>query len=165
MEYREYCEGNPETRVVADSEQSQLLEIYKLHAELADRVSQRREGANRLYVSLLVGLVIFLAALLRFGIGDAPVKLVLCTVSFFGVLLSASWFVVIKSYQQLNREKFRVLHDLETRLVYQFFTLEWDPKVEGKKSSRYWRLTHVEQALPFIFLALFAGLTTYALYQ
>lgn len=109
------------------SEQEQLLEIYKLHAELADRVSQRREGANRIYVSLLVGLVIFLAALLRFGMGDAPVKLVLCTVGAFGVLLSASWFVVVKSYQQLNTEKFRVLHDLETMLVYRFFTLEWDP--------------------------------------
>ena len=147
------------------SEQEQLLEIYKLHAELADRVSQRREGANRIYVSLLVGLVILLAALLRFGIGDAPVKLVLCTVGVFGVLLSASWFVVVKSYQQLNTEKFRVLHDLETRLAYQFFTLEWDPDAKGAKSNRYWRLTYVEQTLPFIFLALFAGLTLYALFQ
>lgn len=147
------------------SEQEQLLEIYKLHAELADRVSQRREGASRIYVSLLVGLAIFLAALLRFGMGETPVKLVLCTVGIFGVLLSASWFVVIKSYQQLNREKFRVLHDLETRLAYQFFTLEWDPEAEGTKSNRYWRLTHVEQTLPFIFLALFAGLTLYALFQ
>ncbi len=36
-----------------DPDRTELLEIYKLHAELADRVSQRREGANRLYVSLL----------------------------------------------------------------------------------------------------------------
>ena len=47
---------------MSESEQDRLLEIYKLHAGLADRVSQRREGANRLYVSLNVGLVIFLAA-------------------------------------------------------------------------------------------------------
>ena len=31
-----------------DSEQNELLELYKLHTELADRVSQRREGANRM---------------------------------------------------------------------------------------------------------------------
>ena len=30
-----------------DENKRELLEIYKLHAELADRVSQRREGANR----------------------------------------------------------------------------------------------------------------------
>ena len=50
-----------------DEDKTELLEIYKLHAELADRVSQRREGANRLYVSLLTGLFIFLAAMVRYG--------------------------------------------------------------------------------------------------
>ena len=34
---------------MTDSTRNEMLEIYKLHAELADRVSQRREGANRLY--------------------------------------------------------------------------------------------------------------------
>ena len=32
---------------MTDSTRNEMLEIYKLHAELADRVSQRREGANR----------------------------------------------------------------------------------------------------------------------
>ena len=53
-----------------DSKRKELLEIYRLHADLADKVSQRREDANRLYVSLLVGLGVFVAALLRFGNGD-----------------------------------------------------------------------------------------------
>ena len=83
--------------------------------------------------------MIFLAALLRFGIGDTSERLVLCVVGIFGMSLSCSWFVVIKSYRQLNTEKFRVLHDLETKLAYPFFTLEWDPKSEGRKSNRYWR--------------------------
>ena len=148
--------------MTADSEQDQLLEIYKLHAELADRVSQRREGASRLYVSLHVGLVVFIAALLRFGFGDAPESLVLGTIGGVGALLSVSWFVVIRSYRQLNTEKFRVLHELEKRLPYQFFTLEWDPEAKGEKSNRYWKLTHVEVTLPVIFFALFLALTAYS---
>ena len=32
---------------MTDSTRNEMLGIYKLHAELADRVSQRREGANR----------------------------------------------------------------------------------------------------------------------
>ena len=147
---------------MADSEQKERLQIYMLHAELADRVSQRREGANRLYVSLLVGLVVLLAALLRFGIGDASERLVLATVGAFGVLLSVSWFVVIRSYRQLNTEKFRVLHDLEKQLAYRFFTEEWDPLSQGGKSNRYWRLTNVEVTLPVIFGLLFLGLVVYA---
>lgn len=145
-----------------ESEQGRLLEIYKLHAELADRVSGRREGANRLYVSLHVGLVVFVAALLRFGFGDAPEHLVLGTIGAVGALLSISWFIVIRSYRQLNTEKFRVLHELEKRLPYRFFTLEWDPQSEGKKSNRYWKLTHAEIALPAIFLGVFLTLVAYA---
>ena len=139
------------------------MEIYKLHAELADRVSQRREGANRLYVSLLVGLMVFLAALVRFGLGDTPERLVIATVGGFGVLLAVSWFIVIRSYKQLNSEKFRVLHELEQHLAFQFFIREWDPKSQGQKSNRYWKLTNVESALPALFGLLFAGLIFYAL--
>ncbi len=151
--------------MMADPAQNELLEIYKIHAELADRVSRRREGANRLYVSLLVGLVVFLAALLRFSNGEAPEQLVLATIGFFGVLLSISWFVVIRSYRQLNTEKFRVLLELEKLLPYQFFTLEWDPLSEGRKSNRYWKLTNVEVTLPVIFCVLFLGIIAYSLLQ
>ena len=150
---------------MTDAEQDRLLEIYKLHAELADRVSQRREGTNRLYVSLYVGLVVFLATLLRFGFGDMPESLVLVTIGGVGALLSVSWFVVIRSYKQLNSEKFRVLHDLEKQLPYQFFTLEWDPQSKGKKSNRYWKLTHVEVILPGIFCVVFLVLIAYSIFN
>ena len=151
--------------MMANSEQNERLEIYKLHAELTDRVSQRREGANRLYVSLLVGLVVFLAALLRFGTGDVSEQLVLSAIGLFGVLLSVSWFVVLRSYRQLNSEKFRVLHELEKDIAFPFFTKEWDPGSEGSKSNRYWRLTKVEVTLPVIFGLLFLGIAFYSFFQ
>lgn len=150
---------------MADSEQNERLEIYKLHAELADRVSQRREGANRLYVSLLVGLVVFLAALLRFGAEDTLEQLVLGAIGLFGVLLSVSWLGVLHSYRQLNSEKFRVLHELEKEIAFPFFTKEWDPESEGNKSSRYWRVTKVERSLPVTFAALFVAITLYSLFR
>ena len=112
--------------MTGDPRRDELLEIYKLHAELADRVSQRRDGANRLYVSLLVGLTVFLTALMRYGTGDVPAKLVLCTVGVIGALLSASWYVVIRSYRQLNTGKFKALHELEAKLAHAFFSREWE---------------------------------------
>ena len=117
-----------------------LLEIYKLHAELADRVSQRREGANRLYVSLLVGLMVFLAALLRYGTGDLPAKIVLSGIGIIGALLSGSWYGIIRSHRQLNSGKFKTLHELEKKLAYPFFTREWDLLAEGLDRRRYWKL-------------------------
>ena len=137
-----------------DENRQELLEIYKLHAELADRVSQRREGANRLYVSLLTGVLVILAAILRFGAGMIPFKVVLIAVGIIGILLSVSWFIVIRSYRQLNSGKFKALHELEEKLAYPFFKREWDLLEKGEKKNRYWKLTVVETFLPIGFFVL-----------
>ena len=147
-----------------ESKQSELLEIYKLHAELADRVSQRRETANQRYSSILVGLGAFLAALLRFGDGEflAPaVRLV----SGLGMLVSFSWYIVIRSYRQLNSGKFKALHELEERLAYAFYTREWELLGKGRKISRYWKLTKVEKFLPLTFLLLSVGLFIWSFFS
>lgn len=166
-------------------QKQELLEIYKLHAELADRVSQRREGANRLYVSLLVGLLVFTTAILRFGtdgismdtalllaqsadLAGPPqgtyrilVDSVLFWTGFLGAALALSWYIVIRSFRQLNTAKINVLRDLEQRLEYPFFTKEWELLGEGKKRT-YWRPTVVETVLPWMFLLLFSGLAIFA---
>ena len=134
-----------------------ILELYKLHAELADRVSQRREGANRLFVSLLTGLLVFLAALLRFGTGDLGAGAVMGLFGAAGLLLSAAWFIVLRSYRQLNTGKFEALHELEKKLPYPFFAREWELLHEGRTFRKYWRLTVVETLLPIIFGLLFLG--------
>lgn len=142
-----------------DENKQEFLEIYKLHAELADRVSQRREGANRLFVSLLTGTLIFLAAFLRYNAEDIPAfGAVLIAIGVSGIFLSASWFIIIRSYRQLNSGKFAVLHELEEKLAYSFFRREWELLEEGKNRSRYWKLTVVETFLPFIFAILYLTL-------
>lgn len=146
-----------------DEDKRELLEIYKLHAELADRVSQRREGANRLYVSLLTAIPVLLAAFLRYGAGAIPVKAILTAGGVLGALLSASWYIVIRSYRQLNAGKFDALHELEEKLAYPFFTREWElleedgNRKESRNRSRYWRLTVVETGLPIGFFLLSAA--------
>lgn len=147
---------------MTDADRTELLEIYKLHAELADRVSQRREGANRLYVSLLAAMVTFLAVSIRFGVGNLPAGVMLGSAGVFGALLSLSWFFVLQSYRQLNSGKFKALHALETKLVYPFFTTEWELLAEGRERNRYWKLTVVETGLPWIFFALFVALALFS---
>ncbi len=128
--------------------QDQLLEIYKLHAELADRVSQRRDSANRLYVGLLTSLAILLAFFLRFGTETMPVWIGLLAVGVLGVALSVPWFIVIRSYRQLNVGKHRALNELEKKLAYPFFEREWKFLKKGKTINSYWKLTEVESFLP-----------------
>ena len=148
-----------------DNQRQELLEIYKLHAELADRVSQRREGANKLYASLLTGILIFLAAFLRYGTGIIPVWLLLIVTGVLGSLFSVSWFIVIRSYRQLNTIKFEVLHKLEEKLAYTFFKREWNLLEKGENKGRYRKLTVVETGLPIIFFLLFLALIVIAFYK
>lgn len=147
---------------MTSTDKNEALEIYKLHAELADRVSQRREGANRLFVSLLTGLLVFLAASLRFGTGPVSAESVMMFVGVAGALLSAAWYVVVRSYRQLNTGKFLALHELEEKLAYPFYKREWELLGEGRDARRYWRLTVVETTLPLVFGLLFAGVTLFA---
>lgn len=137
-----------------DEDGRELLEIYKLHAELADRVSQRRAGANKLYVTLLTGTLVLMAAVLRYGTGTVPAWIVLSAFAVVGMLLSSSWFIVVRSYRQLNSGKFAALLELEEKLSYPFFTREWELLEEGKNKSRYWKLTVVETFLPVGFFVL-----------
>ena len=122
---------------MTNASKDQLLEIYRLHAELADRVSQRREGANRLYVSLLSGFLVFLAALLRFGSGELSMSALLLFFGIIGTAISGSWYIVIRSYRQLNRQKFATLHELEQKLDYPFFRREWELLGQGGNRKVY----------------------------
>lgn len=148
--------------MMAENSPDELFGIYRLHAELADRVSQRREGTNRLFVSLLTGLMVFLAALLRLGTGDLGANAVMFFFGIAGVMLSAAWFVVIRSYRQLNTGKFEALHELEQHIPYPFFQREWELLREGRDFRRYWRLTVVETSLPIIFFLLFLAVIVFA---
>ena len=138
-----------------DQKSQELLEIYKLHAELADRVSKRREVANRLFVTLLLGTFVFLAALLRLGDDQIPISVVSTVIGILGILLSAAWYIVIRSYRQLNSGKFAALHELEEQLAYPFFKREWELLGKGTSIGRYWKLTVVETSLPIIFAGIY----------
>ena len=137
--------------------QSQILDIYKIHVEMADRVSQRRENTNRLFVAILSGMVVLIAAMPRFAPDTEllPAKFTVPIIALTGVFLAASWFVVIKSYRQLNSGKFQALHELEQSLPFAFYTIEWHKLQRGENRRVYWKLTVVETFLPLIFIILF----------
>lgn len=136
----------------------ELLEIYKLHSELADRVSQRRTEVNRLCAGLFLGLSVLVSALLRFGIGQVPIQLAVGALGVFGILLSTWWVVILLNYKKLNEGKFTVLHDLEKRLPYPFFTLEYEII-----KNNYIKSSYVEMILPGIFSLLFYSIIAYAI--
>ena len=144
-------------------EKQELIEIYKLHAELADNVSNRRATANRFYLLVRSGLsLLFSAFLQREDWVSLDVLMVVC--GLFGILWTAAWYVVIRSYRQLNTGKFKALHELEEKLAYPFFKREWELLTEGAERKNYWKLSVVETFVPVIFLIGFSALLLIGIY-
>ena len=141
------------------------MEIYKLHAELADRVSERRVRTNHTYGGLLAGLGLFLGGLLKIGDGNGYDGVVFCVVGAVGALLAVSWLLVARSYEQLNTGKFQALLELEKELTYSFFEREWHFLGEGKSASHYLKLGKVERAVPWLFLVLYVVVLGFGVFR
>ena len=131
---------------------SENLELYKLHAELADRVSQRRAAANRFFPGMLTGVGALFAITDRLGASGAaiPLGFLLMMGGFFGVALSLSWLLTIRSYRALSKGKFATLKELESKLSFCFFDREWK-----NLGGNHLELTKVEKTIPMVFMFAF----------
>ncbi|PJN27798.1 hypothetical protein [Kitasatospora sp. CB02891] len=132
-----------------------VLELYKLAVEMADRVSARRGTANAFFLSVQTTLV----AVVGFG---APwlapsAWWTVGAVTAAGLTLSTVWWLQLRSYRDLNAAKFEVINELEDRLPVKVFTAEWnhltqDPPPVGRR--RYAELGISERFVPWVFAAI-----------
>src|SRR5262245_25094514 len=89
-----------------------VLELYKLSVEMADRVSSRRATANSFFLTLQSGLAAGLGVFARVGSSSVPAELdpfILTLAATAGILLAGSWWLLLRSYRDLNRAKFAVI--------------------------------------------------------
>lgn len=144
-------------------DKQELLEIYKLHAQLADSVSKQRATANRFYMLVFSGLAVLFSTFLQRKNGVLPGWLMV-GFGLFGMLLASAWYIVIRSYRQLNTAKFEALHELEEKLAYPFSKREWDLLGKGTDRKTYQQLTIVESRVPILFGICFAILLVVSIY-
>jgi hypothetical protein len=130
--------------------QAAILEQYKLYVEMADRISARRSSVNMLFVTINAAVLTFAAALWR-DKPDAPRGFLLPPLLLL-LLLCLAWFLLVRSYRQLNTAKYAVIGQLEARLpASPYWRAEWAALAGGTRRSTYWPLSQVEQWLPGIF--------------
>jgi hypothetical protein len=132
------------------------FELYKLAVEMADRVSARRGIANSFFLTASTAVVALLAGEhLRWYLAVA------------GIVLSASWWALLKSYRDLNTAKFEVILAMEERLPVRVYGDEWDrlrrePVRFGLRraalrawAAQYRELGRVERVVPWIFALIY----------
>ena len=150
---------NPE--LYGEKYSDHFLEQYKLYVEMTDRVSQRREQANRFYVSLIAAIVALLVVLARFDVDQAVWPTIFLISGVFGAVLSAIWFVNIRSYRQLNAAKYEVINKMEEQLPVAGYCDEWDMLRSRNRVVGPLGLSGIEQFVPIVF---FLGFTALAVY-
>ncbi|QUR69548.1 hypothetical protein F6B93_02685 [Mycobacterium spongiae] len=139
-----------------------MFEQYKLAVEMADRVSARRATANTFFLSIQTGLAIALGA---FAVNDGvqdnanPDSFVLTLAAVAGVLIASSWWMLLRSYRDLNSAKFAVINNLEEKyLRVHLFKDEWEHLKQDRAKAwqrRYAELGQIERLVPSLFALLY----------
>lgn len=132
-----------------------LFEQYKLYVEMADQVSNRRNLANTFFLTLHT----LLLGTIGFSIEKGP-QIIDRWIIFFPLvailLLCVAWWMIVRSYRQLNTGKFLIVGEFEKRLpTSPYWSAEWKALGEGKDPKKYLPLTHVENWVPPIFSFLY----------
>ena len=144
-----------------------LFEQYRLYVEMADRVSQRRDQSNRLYVTLLAAIAAILVVVVRTapphdGGGLPSLPIVFLASATFGSILSAVWCINVWSYRILNSAKFRVINELEKKMPFDGYSQEWRIIKSRNRLERNLQLTKVEQVASVAVLCVFISLGIYS---
>src|SRR5215204_7028135 len=146
---------------------TQYLELYKLAVEMADRVSARRATANAFFLTVNTALLAF--------VSSRSLNM-LWLVALAGIALSGTWWILLKSYRDLNAAKFGVILKMEKNFEAKLYGDEWKvlkedrPKEERpqeKRPKRWWEeyaeLGTVERVVPLVFAALYVTVFVKAL--
>jgi hypothetical protein len=96
----------------------QYLELYKLYVESAQKVSDRRAS----FLSLPFTANTALFAVLFSGNFSGGIWIV----AMVGLVISATWWALTKSYRDLNAVKFDIIIEMEKNLEVQLFSEEWE---------------------------------------
>ena len=129
-----------------------ILEQYKLYVEMADRISARRSLTNTFFLTLNTAIFAAIGALWKNRLAFPSWLLVFPLLAL--LVQCGAWFLLVRSYRQLNSAKYIVIGALEERLpASPYWKAEWKALGEGKDKAKYWPMTHLEQWVPVIFAA------------
>lgn len=156
------------------TEKDRLLEIYKLHVNVANDISNRRVSVNRHFTFVISGLIVAFVALLSVEEGSAGKQLMnkfqyfvdgcIIAVGGVGMVISIIWWLSVNTYLNANSVRYAVMKELEARLEFQFMGRAWELMGPSYKTKSYKDVAIVELILPIAFLSGFVFLYGFGVY-
>lgn len=156
------------------TEKDRLLEIYKLHVNVANDISNRRVSVNRHFTFVISGLIVAFVALLSVEEGSAGKQLMekvryfvegcIIAVGGVGMVISAIWLFSVRTYLNANSVRYDAMKELEKRLDFQFMGRAWELMGPSYKKKSYKDVATVEMILPMAFLSVFLVIYGFGVY-
>ena len=141
------------------SNESIVFEQYKMFVDTSERLVARRQTANRFFFSANALTISAMGVGISLIDGDENriglIGLGIFVLSLVGILFCVAWGRLVNSFAQLNKGKFRVIHEIEKMLPIALFAAEWYVLGEGKDPKRYKSSTETEKTVSRIFMALY----------
>ena len=131
-----------------DQYRDHCLAMYHAFIESAERISDRRHSANTFFLTVNTTLLGITGYLQNVGAN------LLWLVAFAGMVLSYTWWRLIKSYRSLNTAKFKVIHDIEQQLPFAPYDAEWEQLERGQAAKVHSPFSKVEAWVPIVFMIL-----------
>lgn len=131
-----------------DKYSDHLLEQYKVLVESADKISDRRLNTHKYFASLNVAILTALGLTLQFGNYESRIWVRLA-LGIAGMGISIVYWMLIRSYKNINSAKFKVIHQIEKKLPAAIYSAEWD-ELNALK-DKHQPFSHLEILIPKVF--------------
>ena len=125
------------------------FEQYRIYLASAEKISDRRDSANRYFLTINSALLFAMGVVFRYDPDDGVI--IIIGLSLLGVFMNIIFWALINSYRQLNRAKFALIQEMEEHLPVQLYAKEWHSLGEGQDPGRYRPFSKVEGYVPIVF--------------
>lgn len=132
-----------------------LFEQYKLYVDSIEKISDRRQNANNYFITINTALISLIGFSIQYNFLSS-VSWLKAIVAVVGILICVIFWFLIRSYKQINTGKFKVLHEIESKLPMNLYEYEWEVLGKGEKYNIYYPFSHVELFIPWAFGIIYA---------
>lgn len=137
------------------------FEQYKIYLNWMEKISDKRENANRYFITLNSGIFVIIWFIIENISKEKYLFIALVWTCIFGLIISIIFYFLINSYKQLNTAKFKIIHEIENDLPIKLFSREWDILGKWKDYKKYYPFSHIEKLIPFVFWVIYLLIILY----
>lgn len=129
------------------------LEQYRMYLHIFNSTHDRLSKSNDFFLGLNTAIIAALGYLESKG--SAHNSVIFLFAPFVGIAICYCWYQIIEAYKKINRTKFKVIHEVESKLPISLYEMEWELFGKGKDKSKYHSLSKIERKIPVIFIILY----------